>query len=212
VKKDFWSIFKPDRGRNRPGGDRSRPGAGRRVPRKYQQRCPRSVSCLLEDFSAPTSLLDLPAEHHERIRHTNLLEHTFGESRRRVKVIGRLPGEYSCLSLVWAILDRASVGWRGFETSVVGIRRLQDLRCQLLPERELAAVGRAGPGKPSGQLLEIQPPAFPGLRAVLLVQYYSTKALDSVRRLLPCRSMVRGQLGWRAERLCSNPPDPAPGG
>jgi len=28
-----------------------------------------------------------------------------------VKVIGRLPGESSCLSLVWAVLDRASRGW-----------------------------------------------------------------------------------------------------
>jgi hypothetical protein len=28
-------------------------------------------------------------------------------------VIGRLPGESSCLSLVWAVLDRASHGWRG---------------------------------------------------------------------------------------------------
>jgi putative transposase len=39
---------------------------------------------------------------------------TFGETRRRVKVIGRLPGETSCLSLVWVVLDRASRGWRGF--------------------------------------------------------------------------------------------------
>jgi hypothetical protein len=31
----------------------------------------------------------------------------------RVKVIGRLPGEASCLNLVWAVLDRASRGWRG---------------------------------------------------------------------------------------------------
>ena len=31
-----------------------------------------------------------------------------------MKVIGRLPGETSCLSLVWAVLDRASRGWRGF--------------------------------------------------------------------------------------------------
>jgi putative transposase len=30
-----------------------------------------------------------------------------------VKVIGRLPGETTCLSLVWAVLDRASHGWRG---------------------------------------------------------------------------------------------------
>jgi hypothetical protein len=75
------------------------------------------------------------------VRHTNLLERTFGESRRRVKVIGRLPGEHSCLSLVWAVLDRASVGWRGIDPSVAGIRRLQDLRRQLLPSDLLAATG-----------------------------------------------------------------------
>jgi putative transposase len=56
-------------------------------------------------------------------------------------VIGRLPGEQTCLSLVWAVLDRASEGWRGIDTSVAGIRHLQDLRRQLLSEPELAAVG-----------------------------------------------------------------------
>ena len=76
-----------------------------------------------------------------RIRHSNLLERTFGESRRRVKVIGRLPGEHSCLSLIWAVLDRASVGWRGIDTSVAGIRRLQDIRRQLLGPPELRAAG-----------------------------------------------------------------------
>ena len=80
-------------------------------------------------------------EHRERVRHTNLLERTFGESRRRVKLIGRLPGENSCLSLVWAVLDRASVGWRGIDTSVYGIRRLQDLRGRLLGQPELRATG-----------------------------------------------------------------------
>ena len=80
-------------------------------------------------------------EHRERVRHTNLLERTFGESRRRVKVIGRLPGEQSSLSLVWAVLDRASVGWRGIDSSVAGIRRLQDLRRQLLPPDQFAATG-----------------------------------------------------------------------
>ena len=42
-----------------------------------------------------------PVEHHRRIRHSNFIERTFGETRRRVKVIGRLPGEASCLNLVW---------------------------------------------------------------------------------------------------------------
>lgn len=51
---------------------------------------------------------------------------------RRVRVIGRLPGEASCLSLVWAVLDRASRGWRGFTMTRKALRLLQDLRRQLL--------------------------------------------------------------------------------
>ncbi|MBV8293152.1 MAG: hypothetical protein JOY55_15310 [Mycobacterium sp.] len=67
-----------------------------------------------------------------------IIERTFGESRRRVKVIGRLPGETTCLSLVWAVLDRASRGWRGVTQTPATIRQLQDLRHQLLePPRQL---------------------------------------------------------------------------
>jgi putative transposase len=76
-----------------------------------------------------------PAERRKRIRHSNLIEHTFGETRRRVKVIGRLSGEHSCLSLVWAVLDRASKGWRGLTMTPRALRRLQDLRRELLEER-----------------------------------------------------------------------------
>ena len=66
---------------------------------------------------------------------------TFGETRRRVKVIGRLPGEQSCLSLVWAVLDRASKGWRGLTMTPKILRQLQDLRRDLLgglPARQRA--------------------------------------------------------------------------
>ena len=66
--------------------------------------------------------------HWRRLRHSNFIERTFGETRRRVKVIGRLPGEHSCLSLVWAVLDRASAGWRGFAITPAGLRLLADLR------------------------------------------------------------------------------------
>ena len=72
------------------------------------------MKCLLADREQLTAYLRFPAEHHKRIRHSNFIERTFGETRRRVKVIGRLPGEASCLSLVWAVLDRASRGWHGF--------------------------------------------------------------------------------------------------
>ncbi|MER3412508.1 MAG: IS256 family transposase, partial [Thermoleophilia bacterium] len=42
------------------------------------------------------------------IRDTNSLERAFVEVRQRTKVIGRFPGETSALSLVWAVLERAS--------------------------------------------------------------------------------------------------------
>ena len=35
----------------------------------------------------------------------NLLERSLAEVKRRTKVIGRFPGETSCLTLVWAVLD-----------------------------------------------------------------------------------------------------------
>jgi hypothetical protein len=78
-----------------------------------------------------TTFLHCPREHWQRIRHTNLIERTFGETRRRIKVIGRLPGERSCLSLVWAVLDRASRGWRGVVMTPAAVRLLQELRRQL---------------------------------------------------------------------------------
>ena len=56
------------------------------------------------------------------------------KSRRRVKVIGRLPGEQSCLSLVRAVLDRVSKGWRGLTMTPKILRQLQDLRRELLDE------------------------------------------------------------------------------
>jgi hypothetical protein len=40
-----------------------------------------------------------------RWRSTNLPERSLGEVRRHTKVMGRFPGETSCLSLVWAVLD-----------------------------------------------------------------------------------------------------------
>jgi len=49
-----------------------------------------------------------------------------------VKVMGRLPSERSWLSLVWAVLDRASRGWRGVEMSPEVVRELQLLRHELL--------------------------------------------------------------------------------
>ncbi len=64
-----------------------------------------AARCLAEDLDALVAHLRYPLRHRERWRSTNLLERSLGEVRRRTKVMGRFPGETSCLSLVWAVLD-----------------------------------------------------------------------------------------------------------
>ena len=49
--------------------------------------------------------LRYPVRHRRRWRSTNLLERSLSEVKRRTKVMGRSPGETSCLTLVWAVLD-----------------------------------------------------------------------------------------------------------
>lgn len=89
------------------------------------------VECFEEDREALFAHLRLPKAHRTRCRHSNSIERSFGETRRRVEVIGRLPGERSCLSLRWAVLDRASKGWRGIGQTLATIRLLHELRREL---------------------------------------------------------------------------------
>src|SRR5205807_2615863 len=64
-----------------------------------------AAKCLADDLDALVAHLRYPTRHRRRWRSTNLLERSLGEVKRRTKVIGRFPGETSCLTLVWAVLD-----------------------------------------------------------------------------------------------------------
>lgn len=133
LKADYWAIFDvPEH--IAAGVDAERYVQARidAFAKRWRDSYPAAVRCLLADRESLTVYLRFPREHWTRVRHSNFIERTFGETRRRVKVIGRLPGEHSCLSLVWAVLDRASAGWRGFTMTADGLRLLQDLRRQLL--------------------------------------------------------------------------------
>ncbi|MGH3951264.1 MAG: transposase, partial [Pseudonocardiaceae bacterium] len=88
--------------------------------RRWRDAYPAAVRILLTDRDSLTHYLRTPREHWSRVRHSNFIERTFGKTRRRVEVIGRLPGETSCISLIWAVLDRASRGWRGFTMTPPG--------------------------------------------------------------------------------------------
>jgi putative transposase len=132
VKAAYWALFDPT---GEPAGQASITVARARAESfsvRFGRRFPAAVACLNDDLASLFVYLRFPAEHHKRLRHANFIERTFGETRRRVKVIGRLPGERSCLSLVWAVLDRASRGWRGVIMTPAAVRQLQEVRRQLL--------------------------------------------------------------------------------
>jgi transposase-like protein len=101
----------------------------------WRPRYPAAADCLLDDFELLTAHLHHPRAHWPRIRHTNLIEPTFGQTRRQVKVMGRLPGQRSALSLVWAVLDRAVAGWRGITYTPANTRQLQTIRRELAISR-----------------------------------------------------------------------------
>jgi putative transposase len=140
VKDAYWAVFDTENLTTPPGPKLVEIIDARisEMAARYGATYPSAMKCLTTDREGLTAYLRFPAEHHKRIRHSNFIERTFGETRRRVKVIGRLPGETSCLTLVWAVLDRASRGWRGFTMTADGLRLLQDLRRSLLgPPRQL---------------------------------------------------------------------------
>ena len=88
-----------------------------------------AARCLADDLDALVVHLRYPTRHRRRWRSTNLLERSLGEVKRRTKVIGRFPGETSCLTLVWAVLDLyITHATNGIRFSQLERQRLKRLR------------------------------------------------------------------------------------
>ena len=132
VRGDFWEIFDIDE--TFAPGEQAVTEAHRRARQfadTWGRSYPGAVTTVVDGLEELVAHLHYPRAHWPRIRHTNLIERTFGETRRRVKVIGRLPGERSALSLLFAVLDRAAGGWRGITYTPADVRLLQMIRRDL---------------------------------------------------------------------------------
>jgi transposase-like protein len=99
----------------------------------YRSAYPSAMAVIERDLDALVAHLRWPSEHRKRIRTTNLLERTFVEVRRRTKVIGRFPGETSALSLIWAVLELSSRGWRGVIMTPKTVAEIERIRRQQIP-------------------------------------------------------------------------------
>lgn len=122
VKARWWRIF----------DEAASPGEARRdllaLAGDYRGTYPSAAAVIERDVDALVAHLRWPTEHRKRIRSTNLLERTFVEVRRRTKVIGRFPGETSALSLIWAVLELSSRGWRGVTMTPKTVAEIERLR------------------------------------------------------------------------------------
>ena len=103
------------------------------LPGDYRHAYPSAMRVIDDHADQLVAHLRFPLEHRKRTRSTNLLERTFVEVRRRTKVIGRFPGETSALSLIWAVLELASRGWRGVTMTPQAVAQIERLRRGQIP-------------------------------------------------------------------------------
>ena len=89
----------------------------RELVAELERPYPSAAACLAEDLPALCVHLNDFPRLRKRFRSSNLLERSLEEVKRRTKVIGRFPGETSCLSLCWAVLDLFLTGARGLGLS-----------------------------------------------------------------------------------------------
>jgi transposase-like protein len=104
-----------------------------------EQEYPSAAACLAEDLPALCIHLKYLPRLRRRFRSSNLLERSLEEVRRRTKVIGRFPGETSCLSLCWAVLDIFIAGARGLGLSDLEYRQVLQLRIERTERQDLSA-------------------------------------------------------------------------
>lgn len=97
---------------------------------ELEPRYPSAAACLADDLEALCVHLRYPGRLRKRLRSSNLLERSLEEVQRRVKVIGRFPGETSCLSLCWAVLDLFISGARGLGLTDLDRQQLDRLRAE----------------------------------------------------------------------------------
>ena len=116
--------------RDAPDYDAGRQRAEEFIAR-YQNRFPSAVKSFEDDLQATLNHLKIPVIHRKFVRTTNLLERSFGEERRRTKVIPRFFDEKSALKLAFAALWRASQRWRGVKFTEIEQKHINQLRKEL---------------------------------------------------------------------------------
>jgi putative transposase len=113
----------------------------RELVAELERPYPSAAACLAEDLPALCVHLTYFPRLRKRFRSSNLLERSLEEVRRRTKVIGRFPGETSCLSMCWAVLDLFLAGARGLGLSDLEYKQVVQMKIvRAYPEHAISKV------------------------------------------------------------------------
>jgi len=113
----------------------------RELVAELERPYPSAAACLAEDLPALCIHLKYFPRLRKRFRSSNLLERSLEEVRRRTKVIGRFPGETSCLSLCWAVLDLFLAGARGLGLGDLEYKQVVQMKiARTYPEQTIEKV------------------------------------------------------------------------
>ena len=80
---------------------------------EYRTVLPALVECLQKDLDACLAYMSHPANRWKHIRTTNLIERSFKEVKRRVKVMEQFPTEESCIRILFTPLQAQNEVWEG---------------------------------------------------------------------------------------------------
>ena len=80
---------------------------------EYRVILPALVECLEKDLDACLAYMNHPANRWKHIRTSNLIERSFKEVKRRVKVMEQFPTEESCIRILFTLLQMQNEVWEG---------------------------------------------------------------------------------------------------
>ncbi len=80
--------------------------------KSWQCLCPKAVHCLEKDLEQMLAFLDCPKSHRIKVRTTNVIERTFREARRRIRVFSCFTNTKSSERILFAIFDYLNRRWK----------------------------------------------------------------------------------------------------
>jgi putative transposase len=149
VSADLWPEFKARVAACHQALSRAiarEPASGIRAD--YAVVAPSALACFDDDFETCVAHLRLPVTHRRGARTTNLLERSFVEERRRLKIVPNGLGEKAVMKLMLGALIRAAERWRGLRFTEFELRQLTALRKELDEEYQAPIMSPARSSQP----------------------------------------------------------------